>query len=358
MKGLPSKDVNARDNEAGIIIGEQMQGKKQYTFRSLFHTYEPLIAGAFYCLMSMSMILTNKHVLSNFNYSCTNSILLLQNVMSVLFVLGGNLMGILQTEQMRLDIVKIWLPVNIIFVGMIWTGFFSLKNLGVGMVTILKNFTNVIVIFGDKFFFGKNHSGGVWFTIGLLFASVICGASTDIAFNVAGYTWQLLNCFFTAGYSLTLRGVMERAKTLLQNSKGLDEFSMVLYNNVLSIPFVLLLMVRAGEIPKFYYELQEQSAVFYLAALFSGVVGFGISTSVLWFLSKTSATTFNITGSLNKIPTVVFGFFFFSTETNFWNILSIAFGLGAGIMFTWAKLRESQKPKLVEQDLGKQPDSK
>ena len=199
MKGLPSKDVNARDNEAGIIIGEQMQGKKQYTFRSLFHTYEPLIAGAFYCLMSMSMILTNKHVLSNFNYSCTNSILLLQNVMSVLFVLGGNLMGILQTEQMRLDIVKIWLPgiesfinmwkrrrwysedhrtliskmaiqllklyeiiieqcqdiwqpsfisswsnqkyincdsVNIIFVGMIWTGFFSLKNLGVGMFLI------------------------------------------------------------------------------------------------------------------------------------------------------------------------------------------------------------------------------
>ena len=311
--------------------------------------YEPLVAGLCYCGASMSMVLMNKHVLSSFDYSCTNSILLLQNIVSVLFVVLGNVLGLIKTEQMRMDIVKTWLPVNAIFVGMIWTGFFSLKYLGVPMVTVLKNFTNVIIILGDKFIFGKVHSQGVWFTIVLLFASVICGGTTDVAFSAVGYTWQFLNCCFTAAYSLTLRGVMDKVKKLIKNPRGLDEFSMVLYNNILSIPFVVVLMITDGEVPKFAYELQQQTPMFFIAASLSGVLGFAISIASLWFLSRTSATTYSITGSLNKIPTVVFGYFFFTTQTSFWNLLSVAFGLGAGLCFTGAKLKEAQQAKLQQQ---------
>ena len=320
-----------------------------HSLRSIVSAYEPVVAGLCYCGASMSMVLMNKHVLSSFDYSCTNSILLLQNVVSVLFVVLGNAFGLMKTEQMRMDIVRTWLPVNAIFVGMIWTGFFSLKYLGVPMVTVLKNFTNVIIILGDKFIFGKVHSQGVWFTILLLFASVVCGGSTDVAFSLVGYTWQFLNCCFTAAYSLTLRGVMDKVKKLVKNPRGLDEFSMVLYNNVLSIPFVVVLMVTDGEVPKFAYELRQQTTMFFIAAGLSGVLGFAISIASLWFLSRTSATTFSITGSLNKIPTVIFGYFFFATVTSFWNLLSVAFGLGAGLCFTAAKLKEAQQAKLLQQ---------
>ena len=52
-------------------------------------------------------------------------------------------------------IVHLWLPVNVIFVGMIWTSFFALKNLGVPMATVLKNLTNLFTIFGDYTMYGK-----------------------------------------------------------------------------------------------------------------------------------------------------------------------------------------------------------
>ena len=47
------------------------------------------------------------------------------------------------------------MPVNVIFVGMIWTSFFALKNLGVPMATVLKNLTNLFTIGGDYLLYGK-----------------------------------------------------------------------------------------------------------------------------------------------------------------------------------------------------------
>lgn len=43
--------------------------------------------------------------------------------------------------------------------------------------------------------------------------SALCGAITDLNFNGAGYAWQLVNCVFTAGYSLTLRGIMDKVSS-------------------------------------------------------------------------------------------------------------------------------------------------
>ena len=42
-----------------------------------------------------------------------------------------------------------------------------------------------------------------------------------------GYFYQLVNNCFTAGYSLYLRGVMDRVKTVTSNGEKLNESSMV-----------------------------------------------------------------------------------------------------------------------------------
>ncbi len=60
--------------------------------------------------------------------------------------------------------------------------------------------------------------------------------------DMQGYAWQLVNCLFTAGYSLYLRGTMDRVVTLTANKTKLDEFSMVFYNNLLSMPLISALM--------------------------------------------------------------------------------------------------------------------
>ena len=51
----------------------------------------------------------------------------------------------------------------------------------------------------------------MWATLVLMAVSALCGAATDIHFDGKGYTWQLVNCLFTAAYALTLRNVMDKA---------------------------------------------------------------------------------------------------------------------------------------------------
>ncbi len=63
--------------------------------------------------------------------------------------------GFIRVESINLPIVKLWFPVNLIFVGMIFTSFFALKALGVPMATVLKNLTNLFTIGGDYFLYRK-----------------------------------------------------------------------------------------------------------------------------------------------------------------------------------------------------------
>lgn len=63
------------------------------------------------------------------------------------------------------QIARVWFPANCVFVGMLWSSFPALQLLGVAMVTVLKNLTNLFTISGDIFFYGKRYSAGACATV-------------------------------------------------------------------------------------------------------------------------------------------------------------------------------------------------
>lgn len=117
--------------------------------------------------------------------------------------------------------------------------------------------------------------------------SAVSGSITDLSFDTKGYAWQIVNCILTASYSvlmafwpsseieilfrnnqilskslwnfaiklacnsctlwqLTLRRVMDKAKQATL-SGSLNEVSMVLLNNLLSLPFAMFLILIFDE---------------------------------------------------------------------------------------------------------------
>ncbi|KAL0031731.1 hypothetical protein WJX79_003715 [Trebouxia sp. C0005] len=212
-----------KDIEEGSLLGNEAKPAAAADSRRVLGLPVHLVSGAAYCVASASMCLV-----------------------CVILVKLADLLGLVTLEPWNMKIIQAWFPVNLIFVGMIWTSFFALKNLGVPMSTVLKNLTNLFVIGGDYFFYGKSYGSAVWLTLALMMTSAVCGAATDLAFNLTGYLWQLVNCFFTAAYSLYLRGVMDRLVSMTVNKTRLDEFSMVFYNNLLSLPLLLVLIWQAG----------------------------------------------------------------------------------------------------------------
>jgi hypothetical protein len=67
----------------------------------------PVVAGAAYCCVSAAMVLLNKFALSGFDFTCPNTLLLLQCATAVLFVKLAEMMGIWKLERLRWDIVQV-----------------------------------------------------------------------------------------------------------------------------------------------------------------------------------------------------------------------------------------------------------
>lgn len=86
------------------------------------------------------MVLLNKHALASFDFNAPSALLFFQCALAVVLVKICELLGFVkQLQPLKKDLVLIWFPVNLIFVGMIGTSFYALQTVGVGMVTVWKN---------------------------------------------------------------------------------------------------------------------------------------------------------------------------------------------------------------------------
>lgn len=285
----------------------------------------------------MPQTLLNKAALSSFEFKAPNSLLFFQCALCVVLIQFFKISGYIKVEPLNWNIVKVWYPSNLIFVGMIVTSFWALKDLGVATVTVLKNMGNLIVVSSEFFLYRRVYNSGIWLTMGLMVVSAVAGGFTDLSFSASGYFWQLVNNGFTAANMLYLKIVMEKVKKYTSTGKFLDEFSMVLYNNLLSLPLIFILMVMQGELTTIGEQKDLTNPAFLIVALLSGLVAFGISFSVLWFLSTTTPTTFSLVGSLNKIPVSFVGLILYESSWSWPNLMSIGVGLASGVVFVFAK---------------------
>ncbi|XP_057775830.1 GDP-mannose transporter GONST1-like [Salvia miltiorrhiza] len=120
---------------------------------------------------------------------------------------------------------------------------------------------------------------------------------------------------------------MDTAKQVTKSGE-LNEFSMVLLNNTLSLALGLLLIFVFNEVDYLSQTPLLRLPTFWLVMTFSGFLGLAISFTSMWFLHHTRATTYSLVGSLNKIPLSVAGIFLFKA-TSLENSASIFFVLDA-----------------------------
>lgn len=299
-----------------------------------------------YSVCSISMVLTNKAISTSVPDGYHDrlprfGVVLYQSVVAVLLVSGAKFFRIIDYPEFSTKIAISWIPVNILFVGMICSGFLSLVYVNVPMVTIFKNLANILVVAGECFIFGEKVSYLVMLSIGVMTAGAILAAQNDLEFNVTGYFWMMTNAMFSAGYILYLRHV--------STSIRLTKFGMVFYNNLLSCALILPLVLLSGELGALLTkdEGQDQgprilTPSFVALNSLAGFLGFYLNFAALWCVASTSATTYSIVGSMNKIPVLVLGFLMFRAKMTFDGVMFIMVALLGGFIFMYAKLPKSK----------------
>jgi GDP-mannose transporter len=122
------------------------------------------------------------------------------------------------------------------------------------------------------------------------------------------------------------------------------------YNNLLTIPvlFVCSLIFEnwsSKNIEK-NFPLETRNTLI-SGMIYSGLATIFISYCSAWCIRVTSSTTYSMVGALNKLPIAVSGLVFFAAPVTFGSVSAIIIGFVSGIVYAWAKVRQTQMNKMA-----------
>lgn len=120
------------------------------------------------------------------------------------------------------------------------------------------------------------------------------------------------------------------------------------YNNLLSIPILLACSLfledwSSSNLMKNFPPEARHKVI--TAMVFSGLSTIFISYTSAWCVRVTSSTTYSMVGALNKLPIALSGLIFFDAPVTFGSVSAIFVGFVSGIVYAFAKVKQSQKPK-------------
>ncbi|KAI5958047.1 VRG4 [Candida theae] len=300
-----------------------------------------------YCLSSILMTVTNKFVVSGFNFNLNFLLLAVQSVVCIVTIGTLKTFGIITYRQFNKDEAKKWSPIAFLLVGMIYTSSKALQYLSIPVYTIFKNLTIILIAYGEVIWFGgKVTTMALSSFLLMVFSSVIAyygdkgeAKTVDDQFQLyLGYFWMFTNCFASAAFVLIMR---KRIK--LTNFK---DFDTMYYNNLLSIPILLVFTFLfenwSPENLEKNFPADNRVATI-VAMILSGASSVGISYCSAWCVRVTSSTTYSMVGALNKLPIALSGLIFFNAAVNFWSVSSIFVGFVAGLVYAVAKQKQQKE---------------
>lgn len=310
-----------------------------------------------YCIASILMTVVNKFVVSGTHFNMNFLLLCMQSSVCVACVFTVKRLGIISFRDFDMKDAKVWWPISVMLVGVIYTGSKSLQYLSIPVYTIFKNLTIILIAYGEVIWFGGRVTGLTLVSFILMVASSIIAAWADIsdalaigdpavaeaAYGLAsvtgvvskmniGYFWMFLNCATSAAYVLTMR---KRIKLT-----GFSDWDTMFYNNLLSIPVLAVASIVAENwgYENLVRNFPPETRDFLLFAIaFSGAAAVGISYTTAWCIRATSSTTYSMVGALNKLPVAASGMIFFGDRVTFGSVTAVSVGFFAGLVYAVAK---------------------
>ncbi|KAL2068348.1 hypothetical protein VTL71DRAFT_16446 [Oculimacula yallundae] len=324
-------------------------------------TNSPPLSILAYCLASISMTVTNKYCVSGANWNLNFFYLAIQSLVCITAIWMCKQAGLIKTlAPFDSKKAKQWFPISLLLVGMIYTSTKALQFLSVPVYTIFKNLSIIVTAYGEVLWFGGSVTASALFAFGLMVLSSVVAAWADIQHALygsaeiksaeaalaistlnAGYAWMAINVFCTSAYVLSMRKVIKK-----MNFKDWDT---MFYNNLLTIPVLFLcsFIFENWSSVNLHKNFPVESRNNLMAGMvYSGLATIFISYCSAWCIRVTSSTTYSMVGSLNKLPIAISGLIFFSAPVTFGSVSAIIIGFVSGIVYTWAKLRQTQVNKM------------
>ncbi|CAM6099121.1 unnamed protein product [Calypogeia fissa] len=297
-----------------------------------------LVASFSYGFASLAMVFLNKAVLLQYTHSMT--LLVLQQAATALLICFGGKLKIIAIRGMDWRTSKKLLLVSLFYNANVAFALASLKGINIPMYIALKRLTPLTVLIAG-FLFGKaKPSGKVTFSVLLTALGVCIAAIGDFSFDPMGYTMALTSVFFQTAYLI----LVERSGV----DDGLSSTELMLYNSILSLPFLLLYIIGTGELAVAVPLLLKKMVNWDFTIMITLSLVMGIVLNFTMFLCTivNSALTTTIVGVLKGVGSTVLGFVLLGgVDIHGLNVAGLVINTLGGILYSIVKYKEKKARK-------------
>jgi len=260
-----------------------------------------MLTALFYGISSFMIMVVNKRVLTVYSFP-SFQVLGIGQMLATIFILnvGRSLKIItfpdLSTETFR----KIW-PLPLMYLGNMVFGLGGTQNLSLPMMTVLRRFSILMTMIGEFWVLKVRPSTSIQMSVYLMIFGSLVAASNDLAFNLLGYTYVLLNDFFTAGNGVLMKKKLE--------SKDLGKYGLMYYNSLFMLLPATIFAYQTGDLTRVYEFEGWSNHWFTFQFLLSCFFGFILIFSTVLCTAHNSALTTTIIGCLKNILITYMGMF-------------------------------------------------